>query len=283
MLTKLRPLAAGLSLLAICAAPTLPAAQADSGSGSIVSTHFTPEQVADYSKDIERLLATKQARVAIVFRAGIERSDLPEGISYTHGSFWVYQPIQRADGTTMNGYVSHNLYHGDGETAPKSRSHLEEDFPFDFVSGSKVDDVAIIIPTPEMQRRILTMMTDGRYAQMHVPNYSLIANPFSDGYQNCTEFILDTVAAAVWDTTDMAQIKANLRANFRATKVKTGLLARTFGPLVDDRLQTKDHARGHIETATYQTLADFMLKNGLADETLVVTPDSLKAKQFASL
>lgn len=279
-----RLLRTSLASLAMAGLVTTTAATAiaDSGSGGATFTQrFTAEEAANFSKDIEKTLAAKAARIAIVFRTGRTRDKLPDSIEYTHGGFWVYQPIQREDGSHMRGYVGWNLFHGDGEELPKTQSYLANDFPFEFVGASAVDDLAIIIPTPAIQRRILTMMADGRYEAVHDPDYSLIASPFDDRYQNCNEFMLDVLAAAVWETTDYAQIKANLRAHFEASRVKTGPLARMFGPMVDRRLKLGDHRGKPIQTVTYASLAKFMMDHGYADETFKITPTTVSALQVA--
>jgi hypothetical protein len=116
---------------------------------------------------------------------------------------------------------------------------------------------------------------------VHDPDYSLIASPFDDRYQNCNEFMLDVLAAAVWETTDYAQIKANLRAHFEASRVKTGPLARMFGPMVDRRLKLGDHRGKPIQTVTYASLAKFMMDHGYADETFKITPTTVGALQVA--
>ena len=133
----------------------------------------------------------------------------------------------------------------------------------------------MIVPTPEVQRRILTMMQDGRYESLHDPDYSLIASPFDDRYQNCNEFLLDVIASAVWETTDYPQLKANLAAHFQAHELSVGPLSRLFGPLVDERLKTRDHRGKAIQTVTYAALARFMLAHGYADAAYTVTPSVL--------
>ncbi|MEM7492668.1 MAG: DUF2145 domain-containing protein [Pseudomonadota bacterium] len=275
-----KTLISGLALAGLAITTAAPAL-ADSGSGrSVANAYFTAEEAADYSKDIEKKLASDGTRVAIVFRAGRSRDKLPDGIDYTHGAFWVYQPIQRDDGSRMNGYVVWNLYHGDGETLSQTQSELVQDFPFDFVSGAKAEDVAVIIPTPAMQKRIMTMMADGRYDAVHDPDYSVIASPFDDKYQNCTEFLLDVIAAAVWQTTDYQQLKVNLSEHFEASTVKTGPLARLFGPLVDEQVKLGDHRGKPIRTVSYGSLATFMLDNGYADKTFKLTPDTVRGTQI---
>jgi hypothetical protein len=270
----IRKLLASLALAALAAGASPALAQSAPGTDSGFSARsagsfLTGEQAAAFSKQVERDLADKGARLAIVFRTGRPRSELPDGISYTHGAFWVYSPITLEDGRTVNGYAVYNLYHGDGETLAKDKSYLHQDFPLDFVAATAVDDVAVIVPSPEMQRRILAIMDSPAYEQLHVAPYSLVSNPHDIKYQNCNEFMLDVIAAAAWETTDMKQLKANLKAHFKPTKVKTNLLERLFGPLADTRLKTDDQG-GSIVTATYESMAAFMRDNGLLSETYVL-------------
>jgi hypothetical protein len=255
-----RPLAG----LAFAAAVVLaaPAAMAQDSSMRSVAAHFTAPEAAAFSKQIERDLAAHGARVAMVFRTGRPRSDLPDGIAYTHGAFWIYRTITTADGQTLSGYAVYNLYAGDEQTWPKNRSRLVQDYPFDFARGSQVDDVAVIIPSPEMQRRILAVIDSPTYEALHNPVYSLVANPWTAKYQNCNNFMLDVVGAAAWETTDPARITADLKAHYQPTIVKAGPLMRLFGPIADSRLKTDDQS-GPIRTATYESMSAFMDKNGL--------------------
>jgi len=274
------------SLIAAVAALSL-AACASAGGGSTTAggggfsargapaNHLTAEQAAAFSKQVERDLADKGARLAIVFRTGETRDMLPDGISYTHGAFWTFVPISLDDGRVINGYAVYNLYHGDGKTLAMDKSYLHQDFPIDFVAPSAVDDVAVIVPTAEMQRRILSIMDSPTYRALHIEPYSLVSNPHDIRYQNCTEFMLDIIAAAAWETADMAQIKANLKQHFRPTKVKTSLIERFLAPLAEDRIKTDDQG-STIITATYESMAAFMRDNGLLKEAYILrrTPSS---------
>ena len=241
-----------------------PARAQDSVSTSAAGTHFTPAEVARFSKQIETDLAGRGARVAIVFRAGRARDQLPKGIAYTHGAFWVYRDLKTADGGVEPGYAVYNLYAGDGKAWPKTVSRLVQDFPYNFTSGSTVDDVAVIVPSPEVQRRVLAVIDSPTYAALHNPAYSTIANPLSSKYQNCNGFMLDVIASAVWDTADRDQIRADLKAHYTPTTVQTGPVMRLLAPLADARLKTDDHS-GPLRTATYESIAAFMRDNGLLD------------------
>ncbi len=265
-----RALIAALAL-ALCLAPHALAEDSTAGlSAPAAAAHFTPEGAARFAKQVENDLAQQGARVAIVFRSGRARSQLPAGMSYTHGAFWVYQTIHLADGREAPGYAVYNLYVGDGAEARTSR--LAQDFPINFTIGAATDDVAIIVPTPEMQRRILLIMGSPAYEQLHQPSYSLVANPFELRHQNCNTFMLDVVAAAAWETTSPAQIAANLRAHFTPTEVNVSGIQRVFGPLFDPRVQVDDQ-RERIITAGYESMSAFMLQNRLADRAYVVERD----------
>jgi hypothetical protein len=77
----------------------------------------------------------------------------------------VHRAIETEDGRTLNGYAVYNLYHGNGTKLPIDRSYLEQDWPLDFTRGSHVDDVAVIVPSPEMQRRLLTVIESPTYGR----------------------------------------------------------------------------------------------------------------------
>jgi hypothetical protein len=256
-----------LACAAALASVALPAAAQDS-SAHVVAPHFTAEQAAAFSKQVERDLASKGARVAMVFRAGRMRDQLPEGISYTHGAFWVYRTIKTADGQSLSGYAVYNLYAGDGKAWSKIESRLVQDFPLDFTRGSTVNDMAVIIPSPEMQRRIIAVIDSPTYQKVHNPAYSLVANPWSRKYQNCNNFMLNVIAAAIWNTNDPQQITADLKAHYRPTIVKANAVLRLFGPIADQRLRTDDQ-QGPIRTATYESMAVFMGENDLLQENYI--------------
>lgn len=264
----MKPRPAPLLLALLLAAA--PAAHAqDSISTPAAVAHFTPKQAAAFSKQVEDDLAGRGARVALVFRTGRARDKLPEGIAYTHGALWVYRDIRTADGGPAPGYAVYNLYAGDGKAWPATESRLVQDFPFDFMRGSAVDDVAVIVPSPEMQRRMSAVIDSPDYARLHNPSYSLVANPLRDTHQNCNGFMLDVIAAAAWETRDPAQIRADERAHYTPTVVKAGPLMRLFGPIVDGRLKTDDQS-GPIRTATYESMAAFMRANGLLQAAYTV-------------
>ena len=123
-----------LVCLALIGALALPApVLADSNSEPVDA--FSLREMADFSKQIEQELASRGAYVAMVFRTGRDRSELPGDIRYTHGAFWVYAPVPTLGGGTQYGYAVYNLYH---EIDPVTLSGLYQDWPLDFTRGDTV-------------------------------------------------------------------------------------------------------------------------------------------------
>ena len=258
-----------LVCLALIGALALPApVLADSNSEPVDA--FSLREMADFSKQIEQELASRGAYVAMVFRTGRDRSELPGDIRYTHGAFWVYAPVPTLGGGTQYGYAVYNLYH---EIDPVTLSGLYQDWPLDFTHGDTVGQVGVIIPNREMQNRILDVIASPYFEALHNPDYSLLSNPADARFQNCTEFMLDVVSSAIWQTASRDQIKVNIEAYFRPTRVQLNPFQRFLGPLADPRLRFDDQRNG-IRTATFSSLADFMLAFDLADEDQIFEIDA---------
>jgi len=243
-------------------------ARADSDARPV--DHFTLQQAADYSKQVERELAERGAYIALVFRSGRNRNDLPDGVRYTHGAFWIYGPVTEADGSQGHGYAVYNLYHG--QTDPTT-SYLAQDWPLDFMRGDAIGEVGVIIPSEEMQIRLLDVVASDQYDALHQADYSLLSNPADLRYQNCTEFLLDVVAAGAWLTDDRARIKINLDAYFPPTQLRLGWWERLTAGWFDPRIRLDDQGNGPVNIASFSSISDFMLTFDLADESFEIQAD----------
>ncbi len=233
-------------------------------------TYFKPEEIIKFSKKVEKTLAQKGARVAIIARVGRPRAELPEGISFTHTAIAVYSQITTADSRKIPGYAIYNLYQRAEEP---NVSDLIQDFPVDFFAGVKVMEAGIIIPSPELQKRLLKVIASPTYKELHNPHYSLIANPFTLELQNCTEHTLDVITAAMYETTDLKVIKANEKAYFEPQPVNVNPLKLMLGSMFVSDVATSDHP-GSPETSTFTTIGRFLTKYNAASEVLIVTPDA---------
>lgn len=235
---------------------------AHAGSSQAQAPSHPIGEVRGFASKVEQQLAAKGAYVAIVARVGRDPKDLPKGIEYTHTALWVLSDITEADGSLRRGYRVWNLYQRSNDL---SVSELIQDSPTDFFAGTKRLRTKVIVPKPKMQARLLEVISNGTFAKLHNPNYSVLANPTNNLYQNCTEHLLNVVMAALYQTDNMAQIKANTAAYFDAQRVHLSPLKRALGPVFTSGVTMKDHA-GPIKTTTFGSISRFMSKYDLTDQ-----------------
>lgn len=253
----MRRLAVLYAVLALLAgAPAGAATFSGNPSAATAAPRYSAEQIIGLAKQVERTLASKGARVAIVARVGRPAGEMPEGMHYTHAAFAVYSEIATRDGRQLHGYAMYNEYQDD---AHPDRSSLVQDYPVDFFAGVAELEAGIIVPSPELQRRLLEVIASPTYAALHDPHYSAIANPYTLGRQNCTEFVLDVINAAIYQTADLRVIKANTRAFFVAQPVNVNPLKLMLGALFSAEVSTVDQP-GPPVTATFERIADYLEK-----------------------
>lgn len=240
-----------------------------SSSSATEVAHFEPEQIVRFAKKVERALAAKGARVAILARMGRPASELPEGMHFTHVAFAVYSQITTADGRSLPGYAIHNLYQYDDRP---DASHLVQDFPVDFFAGVAQLEAGVIIPSPELQQRLLNVIGSPTYQALHDPRYSVIANPFTLGRQNCTEFVLDVINSAIYDTSDFKVLKANAQAYFTPQPVNVNPFKLLLGSMFTAEVSTSDQP-GPAVTATFERIADYLGKYDVGSTVMTLLPD----------
>lgn len=231
--------------------------------------HFLPEQIIKFAKKVEKTMAAKGARVAILARMGRPRAELPEGMHFTHVAFAVYSEITTGDHRSFPGYAIYNLYQRNNEP---NVSDLVQDFPVDFFGGVAELEAGIIIPSAELQKRLLDVISSPTYAQLHDQHYSVIANPYSLGRQNCTEFVLDVTNSALYQSSDIKKIKAIEIANFDAQKVNVGPLKLMLGAMFTKEVSTSDH-NGAPVTATFETIGDYLKRYDAGSDVMTVLPE----------
>lgn len=231
--------------------------------------HFKPEQVIALAKKVERTLAAKGVRVAVLARMGRPLSELPEGMHFTHVAFAVYSEITTSDGRKVPGYSIYNLYQ---ENDHPDVSNLVQDFPVDFFAGVAQLEAGIIIPSAELQRRLLEVIASPTYKALHDPHYSVIANPYTLGKQNCTEFVLDVINASIYQTSDIKVIKANEKAYFVAQPVNVNPFKLMLGAMFSAEVSTSDQS-GPLVTATFEKVGEYLQKYDVGSAVLTVLPD----------
>ncbi|MGI9508982.1 MAG: DUF2145 domain-containing protein [Geminicoccaceae bacterium] len=228
------------------------------------------EDVSAFADQVQKNLAERGAHVALVARVGRDPGELPAGIAYTHVGIWVYSNIEMADGRNVRGYAVNNLYQRADDL---DVSDLVQDYPADFFAGAYNLDAGIIVPDRRLQAKLLDVINAPTYQRLHNPSYSVVANPDSNAFQNCTEHTLNLLMAALYDTDDMTRIKANTRAHFTPQTVEISPLKRLVGPMVMDGVAMSDQTRT-VRTATFTTIADFMASFELVESAYRLTPST---------
>jgi hypothetical protein len=237
------------------------------GSGAeSAAARFTPEQIIPFAEKVEKAMAAKGAQVAILARMGRPLAELPEGMHFTHVAFAVYSEIDTADGTKRTGYTIYNLYQRDNRP---DISDLVQDVPSDFFSKVADLEAGIIIPSADLQSRLLRVIESSTYKELHDPNYSVIANPYTLGRQNCTEFVLDVIHAAFYETSDINLIKSNEKALFVAQPVNVNRFKLMLGSILNTDVYTSDHP-DQPETATFEKIAEFLQKYDKESEVIIL-------------
>ncbi|MBX3446256.1 MAG: DUF2145 domain-containing protein [Parvibaculaceae bacterium] len=262
--------ALGFLLFAGLGAP----AQAQMSSGA--SAIENPERIIPFAKQVERALAERGAHVALVSRMGRDPKLMPEGVGdYTHVGIWIYSEMTTEDGRKVNGYAVHNLYQVAGE---ENRSELVQDFPAEFFASVFELRAGIVIPTPELQEEILRVVQSPTYEKLHVPAYSVVANPYDWRYQNCTNFVMNILVAAIYDTDDRAEITRHLKAYYEPQPVRLSGITRTVGSLFVAGFATSDHAGGVLRTSTFDSIERFLTRYDLAEAVLEITEEGTVEK-----
>jgi hypothetical protein len=237
-------------------------AQVNAGSQRNEDVILPIEDIASLSKKVEKYAAEQGARVFFIARQGRPTKELPDGVIYTHVSYAVYSNIETVDGKTVPGYAVYNLYQLKDDP---SRSNLVVDFPLDFLAGAHAAKAGVIIPTQDLQKRLLEIINSNSYKKLHNPDYSAISNPYNAKYQNCTEHVLDVLNAAIYQTDDIEQLKINIQAHFVAKELRINPFKLFLGALFKSEIKTSDHVSG-IKTTTFGSIANYLQSNGLVED-----------------
>ena len=257
-----------MTLLLAAWAVAFPATVAG-GTQTIRDVVYDFRQVAALAKGLERTLAARRARVALIGRIDLKAEIMPPGVRFSHAAIAVYSRIETRDGRLVPGYAIYNLYQGDARTGV---SHLAQDYPVDYLAVSQKLEVGVIIPGAALQRALLATIFSDSYAQLHNPRYSAISNPFNMDFQNCTEFVVDVLFAAIYGTDDRRRLKANISAYFEPhpLQVDESRLRYVAGSNPDVTLE--DHS-GPVAIATFESIARFLQRFRLAEESFVFAVD----------
>ena len=249
-----------LAALLLCVAGAVSAGGFSERGQSDKPAVFAAAETAAFAHNVERLLAAEEVQVALLARMGRPLAAMPEGMRFTHVGFAV---------RSGSGYRVYNLYQQPGHP---DVSELVTDTPAEFFSTVAQIEAGILIPTPALQRRLSELIGSPAYAAMHDTRYSLIANPYTTGRQNCTEFVLDVINAALFNTTNENTLKSIAKASFAAESVRVNPLRLLAGALLNDEISLSDHRGEKPVTATFDNLVRYLQQQDPGSRDVTVLP-----------
>ena len=89
---------------------------------------------------------------------------------------------------------------------------------------------------------------------------------------NGTEHTLDLINAAIYESTNIAKLKANTRAHYTPERVKTSRFKLMLGSMLMDDVTTKDH-KSKIATATFSSIHNDLKQYQLAKHGVMLYAD----------
>ena len=139
-------------------------------------------------------------------------------------------------------------------------------------------EAAVVIPTPEIQARLLPVLRDNaRLAQLNTPAYSMVAYPWSTRYQQSNQWALETLAGSLdpaASTRERAQSWLQLH-DYQPTVLHLDAFTRLGARMTRANVAFDDHPNSkrfsdHIETVTVESMFAWMQRMHIAGQATVV-------------
>ena len=249
-----------LAALLFCMAEAVSAGGFSESGRSDRPAVFPVAETTAFAQKVERVLAGEDVQVALLARMGRPLSAMPQGMRYTHVGIAV---------RSGSGYRIYNLYQKPGRP---DVSELVTDTPAEFFSKVAQIEAGVLIPTPALQRRLRELVGSPAYVALHETRYSLIANPYTLGRQNCTEFVLDVIHATRYPAADPNALKSIAKASFAAEPVRVNPFRLVLGALFNDEVSLSDHRGEKPVTATFDNLVRHLQQQDPGSRAFTVLP-----------
>lgn len=207
------------------------------------------------------------ATVVVLARAGQDLSKY--GLRYSHLGFAVKQP----DGRWL---VTHKLNQCGSALAHVYRQGLAEFFLDDLFRN----EAAYVIPSQPVQTALYAALGEvgmSRATTLHVPQYSVVAYPWSTRFQQSNQWAIETLALAMAPKiTSRMQAQAWIKfQGFTPTTLRIPALIRLGGRMTAANVSFDDHPNekrfsDRIETVTVDSVFAWLSRAGLAGSVFEV-------------
>ena len=212
-------------------------------------------------------LDASQAEVAIIARVGQDLSKYH--LRYSHLGL-----VRRA----ANGrwLVLHEL----NQCGTAESNLFEEGLGNFFMDSPFAFETMLLIPSRELQKKLLTSIDSGQARQMHQHRYNMLAYAYSTRYQNSNQWALEVLAAAQANDVKISQreqAQAWLKlASYQAETLHIPALTRLGARMFKANVSFDDHPMdrrmsGLIDTVTVESIARFLQSRDPTLETIVLS------------
>ena len=206
--------------------------------------------------EVRDALDHEQAQVAIVARVGRDLSRY--GLRYSHVAFaWRGHPRggwTMVEALNQCGTATSALY-DDG----LANFFLDDMFAY---------QAEIVIPSPEVQKRIAEVLAAGHGGRFHEPRYNLVAYPFATRYQNSNQWLLETLAGALSERPIGTRSEAQawlLASGFRPSTLHVPAIERLGAQIFRVNIAFDDQPidrrmAGNIDVVSAESVLDFVMR-----------------------
>lgn len=251
-------------LLAAAMAGAMTGAQAGRPCEAKAPSAWAVQRSLELAQRTRQALDASGAQVVLLARAGQDLSRY--GLSWSHVG-WAY----RSDAGWR---VVHKLNACGSASATLYRQGLGEFFLDDLFRH----EAAYAVPAPAVQARLLPLLRDdAAAARLHVADYSMVAYPWAQRYQQSNQWAIETLALAeepAATTRRQAQAWLQLKG-YEPTALRVGALTRLGARVGSANIAFDDHPNekrfaDRIETVTADSVFAWLPRAGLAGPATVV-------------
>ncbi len=209
----------------------------------------TPQTVSsalNLALKVKDYLDKSGAQVALIGRVGRDMSE--QGLRYSHSG------IVTRDAKQGNWVVLHEL-----NQCGSSQSDLfDEGLGTFFLDDMFAYDALIVLPSEEVQQRLLQAAASSAPRDFHQPHYSLIASPYSTKYQNSNQWLLEILTASLAPEKQIRNRAAAQewlkQANYVPSTIKISQVKRLGAKMFASNVYFDDHSGEEWIAARYQAV-----------------------------
>ena len=137
---------------------------------------------------------------------------------------------------------------------------------------------AIAVPTAEVQAKLLPVLRDNAQAvTLHVPEYSMLAYPWAQTYQQSNQWAIETLALAM-EPSAFTRQRAQAWLQFKGyepTTLKLSAFERLGARMTAGNIAFDDHPNAkrysdRIETVTADSVFEWLYRSGLTGDIQIV-------------